>query len=67
MNPPVGQAPAWARWVAQDADGAWWAYEHEPNPHDTGWYENEAGRIQRLVRGTANPGWEQSLTRVPHP
>ena len=33
--------PDWAEWIAQDANGAWWAYEAEPNQQDTGWYENE--------------------------
>jgi hypothetical protein len=50
--------------LAQDADGAWWAYEAEPNRHDTGWYENEVGRIQLLLRAAPNPGWEDSLRRV---
>jgi hypothetical protein len=40
--------PDWAGFVAQDADGVWWAYEAHPNLHDTGWYENEVGRSQRL-------------------
>lgn len=30
--------PDWALWLAQDADGAWWCYEAEPNQHGTGWY-----------------------------
>ena len=45
---PFANLPAWAAWIAQDADGAWWAYEVEPNQQDTGWYENEVGRIVPL-------------------
>jgi hypothetical protein len=56
--------PDWAAWVAQDADGSWWAYEAEPNQHDTGWYENEIGRSVRLERGAANPDWQGSLRRI---
>lgn len=60
----VPNLPDWADWIAQDADGTWWAYEAEPNQHDIGWYENEVGRIQRLSRAEPNPDWAESLTRV---
>jgi hypothetical protein len=56
--------PAWAHWVAQDADGAWWAYEAEPLMFGRGWYENEVGRQVRLGDGAANPDWRDSLRRV---
>ena len=56
--------PEWADWVAQDADGTWWAYEAEPNQHDIGWYENEVGRIQRLRKDAPNPDWRDSPRRV---
>lgn len=52
--PEFNDVPAWVAWVAQDADGAWWGYEAEPNLMDRGWYENEVGRIVRLGR-TAPP------------
>lgn len=45
---PPEQIPGWAEFIAQDADGTWWAYEAEPNQNDYGWYENEVGRIERL-------------------
>lgn len=64
MFPDRSSIPDWAEWIAQDADGTWWAYEAEPNQQHNGWYENEAGRIQRLGRGAANPDWEISLARV---
>ncbi len=57
--------PDWARWIAQDEDGAWWAYEAEPNQQHNGWYENEVGRIQRLRQGEPNPDWRNALRRVP--
>jgi hypothetical protein len=57
--------PDWVLWLAQDADGSWWAYEAEPHPHDTGWYENEVGRCRRLQKADPNPCWRQTLKRVP--
>ncbi len=57
--------PAWVRWIAQDADGAWWGYSVEPLQHDTGWYENEVGRCLALGRGEPNPDWRETLQGVP--
>lgn len=64
MNPPHENLPTWAVWLAQDADGAWWCYEAEPNQHDTGWYENEVGRIEKLAQGEPNPAWQDALIKV---
>jgi len=62
--PGFPDLPEWAEWVAQDADGTWWAYQAEPNQHDIGWYENEVGRIQRLWQDAPNPAWQDSPRRV---
>lgn len=59
-----GQLPAWARWQAQDADGRWWAYEHEPNQGECGWYENEVGRICLLKQAPPPADWRSCLLRV---
>ena len=65
MDPAdLHKLPDWAEWLAQDADGGWWAYEAEPNRHDTGWYENEVGRYRRVGQGDPNPDWRHSLVRV---
>ena len=54
-----------ARARSYAATATLWAYEAEPNQQDTGWYENEVGRIQRLGQ-TVPPGeWEATLTRWP--
>lgn len=53
--------PAWVNWIAQDADGTGWGYEHEPNPADHGWYENEVGRRLRLGADEPNAAWRESL------
>lgn len=55
--------PDWVAWLAQDADGAWWGYEAEPNQMDRGWYENEVGRIIKLGHGAPPDDWEATLTR----
>lgn len=59
------KVPEWVRWLAQDADGAWWGYEAEPNKQDYGWYENEVGRIVRLGQAAPPDDWEATLTAWP--
>jgi poly(3-hydroxyalkanoate) synthetase len=56
--------PDWVRWVAQDADGSWWAYEVEPLQYHAGWYENELGRRLALRKDQPMPGWEKRLFRM---
>ena len=56
--------PDWARWIARDENGSWWCYEAEPHRHDTGWYENEVGRIQKTPLITLELKWQDSLTAV---
>jgi len=56
--------PEWAHWIAQDADGAWWAYEAEPNQQDTGWYENEVGRIAPLGKTALPADWQATLKKL---
>jgi hypothetical protein len=38
-------APAWANWLAQDADGTWWWYENKPVWDEWWMYE---GRVSVL-------------------
>ena len=66
MNEPQipRDLPHWVRWLAQDADGRWWAFEAEPNEYDLGWYENEVGRCLKLGDGIPNPLWRESLRRL---
>jgi hypothetical protein len=64
MLPDCSQLPAWVRWIAQDADGTWWGYEHEPNQGDRGWYENEVGSSIRLKKDPANPHWSQAIYKL---
>jgi hypothetical protein len=59
------EVPGWVRWIAQDADGAFWGYEAEPNQQHNGWYENEVGRIVKLGMGEPLADWTATLTRWP--
>jgi len=56
--------PEWVRWRAQDADGAWWGYEVEPLQNESGWYENEVGKIIKLEQGQPNAHWRDSLLKL---
>jgi hypothetical protein len=67
IPPRFGALPGWAEWLAQDADGTWWAYEACPNRHDSGWYENELGRCVRLGQDSPNPDWTRRLLRIEAP
>jgi hypothetical protein len=57
--------PDWVDWLAQDADGTWWAYEAEPNQQDRGWYENEVGRILRVGKAASPGDWQTMLLKRP--
>jgi hypothetical protein len=60
----LDKVPEWVAWIAQDADGALWGYEAEPNKQDRGWYENEVGRIVRLGQTAPPADWETTLRRI---
>lgn len=55
--------PDWVRWLAQDANGAWWGFEVEPLQADHCWYENEVGRSLKLETKHANAQWRNTLQR----
>lgn len=61
---PSVPIPEWAQFIAQDSDGTWWAYEAEPNQQDTGWYENEVGRIQRLGKTVPPSDFRERLIKL---
>lgn len=56
--------PRWAQYIAQDADGQWWAYETEPNLSHISWYENEVGRILKIEHTESDRNWKQNLLKV---
>ena len=64
MLPDCRQLLDWVRWIAQDTDGSWWAYEHEHNMSDCGWYENEPGRSIYLQKDQLDPQWSQKIYMI---
>ena len=48
----------------QDADGKWWAYEHEPHLADISWYENEVGRSVFIKKTSNSDNWENTLQKI---
>ena len=64
MIPDCSQLPDWVAWIAQDADGNWWGYEHEPNMSDRGWYENEVGQSLWLQKDAPNPRWKDEIHMI---
>lgn len=69
--PSWEHAPAWARFVAIDADGQWSWYENRPYPEtDLGsdeftLWDADEGRIQPISSGLRFDGWENSLQERP--
>jgi len=56
--------PDWVCWIAQDADGAWWGYQVEPNLSHRSWYENEVGDSVHLGNSEKSVDWVSTLRRV---
>ena len=64
IKPHSNQFPAWMRWLAQDEDGKWWGYEHEPHMADISWYENEVGRSALVNLACRSINWKKSLKKI---
>ena len=64
MKPDSNQFPRWMRWIAQDADGCWWGYEHEPHMADSGWYENEVGLSAKISTDNKNADLKDTLKKI---
>ena len=64
MKPDSNQFPKWMRWLAQDADGKWWAYEHEPHIAAVSWYENEVGHSVFLEKTVTSEDWTKTLQKI---
>ena len=63
-QPDKNTYPQWAKWLAQDKNGCWWAYSVEPLEHASGWYENEVGQHVLIKKDDANKDWKNTLTKV---
>ena len=64
MKYPGCEIPDWVCWLAQDADGAWWGYQVEPNQSHQSWYENEVGKSVSLGKRAQNLDWISTLKRL---
>jgi hypothetical protein len=64
INIDFTEIPEWVCWIAQDANGAWWGYQVEPNLSHLSWYENEVGSSICLGKGTKCDNWTLSLKRI---
>lgn len=71
--PKWEDAPAWARFVAMDADGQWTWYENRPYPEtefhgaEFSIWDFEDGRMQDVPRTLRFDGWETTLQERPAP
>lgn len=64
MKSHSNQFPKWMRWIAQDADGQWWGYEHEPHLAESSWYENEVGLSEKIEEQETVSNWKESLEKL---
>lgn len=72
VKPKWSTAPTWAKWLAQDNDGAWYWYEERPVPSATSnkcWNRNpntsngNGGNLCRAFAG--DDDWKDTLERRP--
>lgn len=57
----------WVNWVAQDADGSWYAYEKKPyaDLDRDSWAEDSPnGGIEKVGNTGPNPNWKDTLCRL---
>lgn len=60
----VEELPEWANWIAQDADGEWWAFTHEPSIEGDRWYTDDcipSGTL-RLCSTPVSADWRSTKT-----
>lgn len=64
MKPDWKDAPDWARWLAQDSNGAWYWYQNKPHYADTfaGFMNCFEDKSQHAY---INPDWQSTLEKRP--
>ncbi len=63
VNPASGKKVL--NWIAQDAKGIWWGFEHQPQPDEMGWTDTLNGiRIQLKEDDKPLPDWRESLRKI---
>lgn len=70
-KPDWGDAPDWAKWLAQDANGSWGWYQRKPvqlrADHGAGVWDIRQIHHEWLGAGFGklNPDWQSTLERRP--
>lgn len=72
------EAPSWAKWKAQDADGTWSWFGTKPKPHNFGLYVSGTfmptgkGEKETIKTGSGvyyltnpNPSWRKTISKRP--
>jgi hypothetical protein len=54
------KAKEWARYYAQDDDGSWWQFSHEPEQGEGYWIVS-TGRSSYVTQGSKPADWTQQL------
>ena len=66
MKPSWNGAPAWAKWLAQDASGAWFWYQRRPlQLHDRWWPSSEGSYGATGVTTAVEQPWPDTLEARP--
>ena len=66
MKPDWNDAPKWAKWLAMDADGAWYWFQERPhlrNVHVVEWENHLGGKA--VMAAAKNDEWRESLESRP--
>lgn len=58
------KAPEWANWIAQDANGSWWYFEHEPSAVGSCYWDGGFGKLGFVRKDAPSPNWRTTLARV---
>lgn len=62
--------PPWAKWLAQDADGAWYWYSERPHVSTSNpvWMRSPTSKFERAGWSSSSHAWRTSLEpRQPPP
>lgn len=59
-GPSWDDAPRWARYLAQDANGTWWWYEQKPQLFDDFWW-SDTGLVKEYLAQSPSFNWEYSI------
>jgi hypothetical protein len=56
---PWADAPEWAKYKAQDANGSWYWFSDEPDMESRQWYSGKM--LERYIVSEPNPNWRTTL------